>query len=103
MALGYRYWSGIGTLEDCSRAAEWYEQAAEQAMNKFRSGPPGGLTLPPTGTRLSDLDGGIYGPGASVASTGLNAHRAPIKASVSKASGETWEDILDYYMVSRIP
>jgi SEL1 protein len=30
MALGYRYWTGIGVLEDCNRAVEWYERAAEQ-------------------------------------------------------------------------
>lgn len=30
MALGYRYWSGIGTSEKCSRAMAWYERAAEQ-------------------------------------------------------------------------
>ncbi|KAF9029210.1 hypothetical protein BDP27DRAFT_1246739, partial [Rhodocollybia butyracea] len=101
MALGYRYWSGIGTLEDCLRAVDWYEHAAEHcnaAMAKYLSGPPGGRTLPQTPTRLSDLDGGIYGPGASVASTGMNAHRAAIKAGASRASGETWEDILDYYL-----
>lgn len=99
MALGYRYWSGIGTLEDCERASDWYEHAAEQTMAKYRSGPVGGLTLPLTPTRLSDLEGGIYGPGASVASTGLQSHRAAIKASASRQSGETWEDVLDYYMV----
>ncbi|KAJ4483802.1 hypothetical protein J3R30DRAFT_3328743 [Lentinula aciculospora] len=98
MALGYRYWSGIGTLEDCQRAVDWYEHAAEHAMAKFLSGPPGGRTLPQTHTRLSDLDGGIYGYGASVASTGMNSHRAAIKAGASRASGETWEDILDYYL-----
>lgn len=120
MALGYRYWSGIGTLEDCKRAVDWYEHAAEHcksslfdfsllfsdlfvgwsiAMAKFLSGPPGGRTLPQTHTRLSDLDGGIYGYGASVASTGMNVNRAAIKAGASRASGETWEDILDYYLV----
>ncbi|KAJ3826832.1 hypothetical protein EV361DRAFT_890946 [Lentinula raphanica] len=98
MALGYRYWSGIGTLEDCQRAVDWYEHAAEHSMAKFLSGPPGGRTLPQTHTRLSDLDGGVYGYGASVASTGINAHRASIKAGASRASGETWEDILDYYL-----
>ncbi|KAK7045626.1 ERAD-associated protein [Paramarasmius palmivorus] len=98
MALGYRYWSGIGTLEDCRRALDWYEHAAEQAMAKFLSGPPGGRTLPQTATRLSDLVGGVYGPGASVASTGMNANRAAIKAGLSRAAGETWEDILDYYL-----
>lgn len=30
MALGYRYWTGIGTLEDCGRAMQWYEQASQQ-------------------------------------------------------------------------
>ncbi|KAK0486142.1 hypothetical protein IW261DRAFT_1453903 [Armillaria novae-zelandiae] len=86
---------GIG---DCDRAVDWYEHASEQAMAKFRAGPPGGLSLPLTPTRLSDLDGGIYGPGASVASTGTNANRAAIRAGVSRASGETWEDIIDYYL-----
>ncbi len=102
MALGYRYWSGIGTLEDCDRAVDWYEHSSEQAMAKFRAGPPGGLSLPLTPTRLSDLDGGVYGPGASVASTGSNANRAAIRAGVSRASGETWEDIIDYYLVSAV-
>lgn len=30
MALGYRLWSGIGTLEDCGKAMGWYEQASQQ-------------------------------------------------------------------------
>ena len=30
MALGYRYWSGIGVAEDCMTALNWYEEAAEQ-------------------------------------------------------------------------
>ena len=30
MALGYRYWAGIGVVEDCSKALEWYESASEQ-------------------------------------------------------------------------
>ncbi|KAJ7818213.1 hypothetical protein B0H14DRAFT_2840413 [Mycena olivaceomarginata] len=98
MALAYRYWSGIGTLEDCSRAVDWYERAAGQAMDTYRSGPPGGRTLPQTPTRLSDLAGGVYGPGASVASTGANTQKAAIRAGMSRASGETWEDILDYYL-----
>ncbi|EEB92773.1 hypothetical protein MPER_08671, partial [Moniliophthora perniciosa FA553] len=86
MALGYRYWSGIGTLEECRRAVDWYGQAAEQGEDSC------------IGRRLSDLVGGVYGPGASVASTGFNANRAAIKAGISRAAGETWEDILDYYL-----
>ena len=68
-------------------------------MAKFLSGPPGGRTLPLTPPRLSDLDGGIYGPGASVASTGLNAGRAVIKTANARAAGETWEDLMEYYLV----
>ena len=30
MALGYRYWSGIGTRESCERAVGWYGAASEQ-------------------------------------------------------------------------
>lgn len=65
----------------------------------FLSGPPGGRTLPYTHTRLSDLDGGVYGPGASVASTGLNVVKPAVKAGFAQAAGETWEDLLEYYMV----
>lgn len=30
MALGYRYWTGIGVSEDCMLALDWYESAAER-------------------------------------------------------------------------
>jgi hypothetical protein len=72
-------------------------------MTRFLSGPPGGRTLLLTPTRLSDLAGGVYGPGASVASTGLNGQRPAIKAARARAAGETWEDILEYYIVSVNP
>lgn len=98
MALGYRYWAGIGVREDCTKAVEWYERAARQAMGTFKSGPPGGKTIPPTAIKLSDLAGGVYGPGASVASTGFNAQRPVVKAATSRAAGDTWEDVLEYYM-----
>ena len=117
MALGYRYWTGIGVGEDCAKAAGWYERAARQglvgfpirttltdrhspsAMTTFKSGPPGGKTIPPTAVKLSDLAGGVYGPGASVASTGFNSQRPVVKAASSRAGGDTWEDVLEYYMV----
>jgi SEL1 protein len=119
MALGYRDWTGIGVLEDCGRALQWYEQASYQgerhaihsrlfifnwvfcvAMERFLRGPPLGATLPQTATRLSDLVGGVYGPGASVASTGLNTLNPAIKAGIARSVGETWEDVLEYYSVS---
>ena len=72
-------------------------------MAKFMSGPPGGRTLPLTANRLSDLAGGVYGPGASVASTGLNAARPVIKTAGARAAGETWEDLMEYYLVCDNP
>lgn len=69
------------------------------AMNTFRAGPPGGKTIPPTAIKLSDLAGGVYGPGASVASTGFNSQRSVVKAASSHAAGDTWEDVLEYYLV----
>jgi hypothetical protein len=73
----------------------------ETAFEKFISGPPGGLALPLTPTRLSDLAGGVYGMGASVASTGAMAKRPAIKAANSLAGGENYDDVLQYYQVSR--
>ena len=72
-------------------------------MARFLSGPPGGRTLPLTQTRLSDLAGGVYGLGASVASTGSDGQRPVIKAARAGAAGETLEDVLDYYIVSVDP
>jgi hypothetical protein len=72
-------------------------------MAKFLSGPPGGRTLTQTPTRISDLTGGIFGPGASAASTGLGGQRSAIKAGIARAAGETWEDVIDYYMVRSAP
>lgn len=71
-------------------------------MARFLSGPPGGRSLPLAAIRLSDLVGGVYGPGASVASTGLNAARPVIKTAGARAAGETWEDLMEYYLVRDI-
>lgn len=99
LVLGYRNWAGIGTNENCMMALDWYQSAAESAMAHFLTGPPGGRTLPKTPTKLSDLDGGVFGPGASVASTGLNAYRPVIKAAKSRGTGETWDDLIGFYKV----
>ncbi|WWC87074.1 uncharacterized protein L201_001960 [Kwoniella dendrophila CBS 6074] len=97
MALGYRHWAGIGVKEDCMLALDHYQTAAEKSYQTFLSGPPGGLTLPLTNTRLSDRVGGIYGPHASWASTGSNAMRPAIRATMASARGETEKEILEYY------
>lgn len=68
---------------------------------QFASGPPGGLTLPYTKMRLSDAVGGVYGPGASAASTGLAARRPAIQAALAGRSGasdgSSLEDMLEFY------
>jgi hypothetical protein len=74
-----------------SRLTRFFSLSA--AVAKFLSGPPGGRTLPHTATRLSDLAGGVYGCGASVTSTGLNAQRPPIKAHCGR-------DVERYYQVN---
>lgn len=39
LALGYRYWSGIGVNKDCMAALDWYEAAAEQGRNHLLEAP----------------------------------------------------------------
>ncbi|KAH7064500.1 hypothetical protein BKA62DRAFT_763445 [Auriculariales sp. MPI-PUGE-AT-0066] len=97
MALAYRHWSGIGVKEDCMTALEWYEAVAEKAIQTFQAGPPGGRTLPLTATRLSDFDGGVFGAGASVSSTGFNINRNVNRAHRARAAGEKWSDVVAYY------
>ncbi|KAG1717786.1 hypothetical protein EDB19DRAFT_1996365 [Suillus lakei] len=81
MALGYRY-----------------EAAADEVTSMFLSSPPGGQTLPQTATRLSGLDGGMFGPGASVASTSMDIIKPAVKAGLAQTAGETWDDVLEYYI-----
>ena len=69
-------------------------------MSKFIAGPPGGKSLPLPLLKLSDMAGGAYGFGSSSASTSFLASRAVIKALVSKQSGETVDDLIEYFQVS---
>lgn len=72
-------------------------------MSRFYSGPPGGKHLPPHKLRLSDLEGGVYGAGASAASTGLNAYKAATTyysatGNIHNPTTEAeWDDVLEYY------
>ncbi|TPX45628.1 hypothetical protein SeMB42_g01683 [Synchytrium endobioticum] len=63
--LGYYHLYGIATPSNCEEAAFYYKEVADRAMERYRSGPPGGLQLPRTKSRLYDADGGVYGHGAS--------------------------------------
>ncbi|UZJ51868.1 hypothetical protein CBS101457_001188 [Exobasidium rhododendri] len=102
-SLAFRFQAGIGVEQDCGAALYWYEKVAEDAHQRFTSGPPGGLTLPYTHLRLSDISGGVYGPGSSAASTGLAKHRPAIQAALhslpsdGSSDGRRIEDLLEFF------
>jgi SEL1 protein len=73
MTLAYRHHSGIATPRNCEEAVHWYHLVAKQAVDFYKSGPPGGHSLVKNAYRLVDEKGGIYGEGASVSSSGANA------------------------------
>lgn len=103
MTLGYRYNAGISVSQSCGAALFWYEKAAKDALDRFQSGPPGGLNLPYTHLRLSDLSGGVFGPGASAASTGDEKARPAIQAMLhslpadGSSDGRRLEDLLEFF------
>jgi len=76
-----------------------FSQVVQAMSTTFLSGPLCGRTLPLTPTRLSDLDGGVFGPVASVVSTGVNVLRPVVKAGLAYMAGEIWDDPFEYYLV----
>ncbi|KAK2743781.1 ERAD-associated protein [Myotisia sp. PD_48] len=90
--LAYRRYAGIGTPRDCDAAAYWYKEVADKAMEWFRSGPPGGRSYTRGAYRWADEEGGVYGEGASVSSSGPNAHRDGYHSS----SDASLDDVLEY-------
>jgi SEL1 protein len=75
MTLAYRYHAGVGCSRDCSKAVDYYKRVADKAMAHWQSGPPGGRSFVRNTWRWVEADGGIYGEGASVSSSGPNAPR----------------------------
>ncbi|KMP07440.1 ERAD-associated protein [Coccidioides immitis] len=92
MTLAFRRYSGIGTPRNCDEAAFYYKQVADKAIAYYRSGPPGGRTLSKDSYRWADAEGGVYGEGASVSSSGVNAH----KDGVHSGSDANLDDVLEY-------
>ncbi|KAL8657438.1 MAG: hypothetical protein Q9226_001910 [Calogaya cf. arnoldii] len=93
MTAAYRHHSGIGTPRNCNEAAYWYKNVADKAIAFSRSGPPGGQILHQKDIyRLADENGGVYGEGASVVSSGLNAN----KAGPNSDSHANIDDVLEY-------
>lgn len=91
MTLAYRYHSGIGTPKNCEHAVFYYKRVADKAIEYYRSGPPGGHAMVRESYRWADEEGGVYGEGASVSSSGHNARDPSHSATESSV-----EDVLEY-------
>lgn len=76
MTTGYRHHTGVGTPRNCNHAVSWYKKVADKAIAYSRSGPPGGILLQKDSYKIADEDGGVYGEGASVVSSGVYANKA---------------------------
>ncbi|GAA6035230.1 hypothetical protein JCM8097_006429 [Rhodosporidiobolus ruineniae] len=92
MTVGYRHWAGIGTKQSCKEALPYYKAAAEAAMRSYNGGPPGGRHLPPPKIRLSDLQGGPYGAGAS-------STRSVLSTGGSTAqTQQEWDNLIEFHL-----
>lgn len=91
MTLAYRYHAGIGTPKYCENAVFYYKRVADKAIDYYRSGPPGGHAMIRDSYRWADEEGGIYGEGASVSSSGHNARDAAHASTEASV-----EDVLEY-------
>ncbi|KAL9581549.1 MAG: hypothetical protein Q9212_003835 [Teloschistes hypoglaucus] len=92
MTVAYRHHSGIGTPRNCNEAAFFYKLVADKAITYSRTGPPGGQSLQKDSYRIADENGGVYGEGASVVSSGINAN----KAGPNSDSHAAFDDVLEY-------
>ena len=92
MTVAYRHYTGIGTPRSCNEASFWYKKVADKAIAYYRDGPPGGVSLQRDAYRIADENGGVYGEGASVVSSGVNA----IKGGPGSDAHADFDDVLEY-------
>lgn len=92
MTLAFRNHVGIGKPRDCDQATHYYKKVADKAIAYYRSGPPGGQSMVRESYRWADEEGGVYGEGASVSSSGPNA----IRDGAHSSSDASLEDVLEY-------
>lgn len=98
MTTAFRHHTAIGTPRNCNEAAFWYKEVADKAIAYSRTGPPGGVALQRDAYRIADENGGVYGEGASVVSSGFYANRA----GPSSDSHAALDDVLEYlHLLSR--
>lgn len=92
MTLASRHNTGAGTPKSCETACKYYKRVADKVMDWYRSGPPGGMSWTREAYRIADDSGGLYGEGASVSSSGINAvHHHPNSDAYASI-----EDIIEY-------
>ncbi|KAL9129977.1 MAG: hypothetical protein Q9217_001735 [Psora testacea] len=92
MTTAYRHHTGIGTPRNCNEAARWYKKVVDKAVAYSRSGPPGGQSLQRDAYKIADENGGVYGEGASVVSSGMNANKGGPNSDAHAAV----DDVLEY-------
>jgi SEL1 protein len=92
MTLAFRHHVGVGTPRNCDEATHYYKRVADKAMAYYQSGPPGGRYMQRESYRWVDDEGGVYGEGASVSSSGPNANRDGPNSSADASL----EDVLEY-------
>lgn len=92
MTLASRHHTGVGTPKSCETACKYYKNVADKVMDWYRSGPPGGMSWTRESSHVADDFGGLYGEGASVSSSGINAvHHHPHSDAYASI-----EDIIEY-------
>ncbi|KAF1811346.1 beta and beta-prime subunits of DNA dependent RNA-polymerase [Eremomyces bilateralis CBS 781.70] len=94
MSVAYRHHMGISAPQHCEESVHYYRSVARKVIAWVRSGPPGNYALIREAYALSDEDGGLYGEGASVSSTGSNQKHPGIIHQ--DAPGPGLEDMLEY-------
>ncbi|KAM4058431.1 hypothetical protein HRG_006600 [Hirsutella rhossiliensis] len=92
MATAFRHHGGIGASKDCETAVKYYKRVADKAINWHRSGPPGGMSWVYQAWRIADDEGGVYGEGASVSSSGINSRKSSPHSDAHAAIG----DVIEY-------
>ncbi|KAF1985638.1 HCP-like protein [Aulographum hederae CBS 113979] len=92
MVIGYRHHTGIATPKDCEEAVRYYQHVADKAIDYIKSGPPGNHMLIKEAYRLADEEGGVFGDGASVSSSGPNAK----KGGPNTDAHASFEDVMEY-------
>ncbi|KAI8620975.1 hypothetical protein BC830DRAFT_1096570 [Chytriomyces sp. MP71] len=87
--LGYWHSVGIATAKSCEDSVWHYKVVADKVMETFRAGPPGGRTNPSAKIRLTETQGGVFGPGAS--GPGAPNKHLPQSAEAQRSVREIFE------------